>query len=101
MRTWLICAGLHATKLHEHFFQGLQFRPIQLDELWANVRQESQAARRWVALETTTKIVPVIRLGPRTLELTYAVVHELRQRMQSGCRCQFLAAMGCGSTFMR
>ena len=46
--------------------------------------QESQEVWVWVAMEATTKIVPVIRLGPRTLEMAYAVVHELRQRLQPG-----------------
>ncbi len=31
-----------------------------------------------------TKIVPVIRLGPRTLAVAYAVVHELRHWMRTG-----------------
>ena len=38
----------------------------------------------WVAMEATTKIVPVIQLGPRTLEMAYAVVYELRTRMHVG-----------------
>ena len=38
LRTWLTRAGLHAEKLHEHFFRGLRFAHIQLDELWANAR---------------------------------------------------------------
>ena len=38
LRTWLTRAGLHAEKLHEHFFQSLSFRQIPLDELWANAR---------------------------------------------------------------
>jgi IS1 family transposase len=84
LRTWLTRAGLHAEKLHAHFFQGLSFRHIQLDELWANVRQESQEVWVWVAMEVTTKLMPVIQLGRRTLERAYAVVHELRQRMQPG-----------------
>jgi hypothetical protein len=35
-------------------------------------------------MEVTTKIIPVIRLGPRTLAAAYAVTHELRQRMAPG-----------------
>ena len=35
-------------------------------------------------MEVTTKIVPVIRLGPRTLAVAQEVVHELHQRMQTG-----------------
>jgi hypothetical protein len=42
VRTWLTRAGLHAEKLHECFLRGLSFQHIQLDELWANVRQASQ-----------------------------------------------------------
>ena len=38
LRTWLTRAGLHAAKLHEHFFQRLTFQHSQLDELWANAR---------------------------------------------------------------
>jgi len=84
LRTWLTRAGVHAVKLHEHFFRGLRFQHIQLDELWANVRQESQEVWVWAAIEATSKIVPVIQLGPRTLEMASAVVHELRHRMHPG-----------------
>jgi len=38
LRTWLTRAGLHAEKLHTHFFRGLRFDHVQLDELWANAR---------------------------------------------------------------
>ena len=38
LRTWLTRAGLHAEKLHAHFFQRLRLDHIQLDELWANAR---------------------------------------------------------------
>ena len=84
LRTLLTRAGLHAKKVYEHFFRGLRFEHIQLDELWANVRRESQEVWVWVAMEATTKMVPVIQLGPRTLDMAYAVVHELRTRMQVG-----------------
>jgi hypothetical protein len=84
LRTWLTRAGLHARKLHARFFQDLRCAHIQLDELWANVRQASQDVWVWTAVEATTKIIPVIRLGPRTLQMAYAVVHELHHRLQSG-----------------
>jgi IS1 family transposase len=84
LRTWLTRAGLHGAKLHGHFFQRLKLSHVQLDELWANVRQTSREVWVWTSMEVTTKIVPVIRLGPRTLALAYAVVHELRQRMETG-----------------
>jgi IS1 family transposase len=84
LRTWLTRAGLHAVKLHDHFFQQLKLQHVQLGELWANVRQKSHEVWVWTSMEVTTKIIPVIRLSPRTLAIAYAVVHELRQRMQAG-----------------
>jgi hypothetical protein len=36
-----------------------------------------------VALEATTKTVPVLQLGPGTLDMVYGVVHEFRERMQA------------------
>jgi hypothetical protein len=35
-------------------------------------------------MEVTTKVVPVIQLGPRTLAMAQAVVYELRQCLQPG-----------------
>ncbi len=69
LRTWLTRAAQQAEKLHAHFFRGLRCDHIQLDELWAHVRQEGQEVWVWVAVEAATKIVPVIQLGPRTLEM--------------------------------
>jgi hypothetical protein len=46
--------------------------------------QAGQEIWLWADLDATTKIVPVIRLGPRTLQLAYAVVHELHHRLQPG-----------------
>ena len=46
--------------------------------------QTRHAVWVWTSLEITTKIVPVIRLGPRTLAVAQAVGHELHQRMQTG-----------------
>jgi len=94
LRSWLTRAGLHAEKVHDHFFWGLRFDHVQLDELWANVRRENQEVWVWVAMEATTKIVPVIQLGPRTLEVAYAVVHELRARMQAGVALPIFSSDG-------
>jgi hypothetical protein len=36
-------------------------------------------------MEATSKVIPVMKLGPRTLDLAMGVVHELCERMPSGC----------------
>jgi len=89
LRTWLTRSGKHAEKLHSVFFQELIFAHIQLDELWANVRQASQEVWLWVATEATTKVIPVIRLGPRTMDMAMGVVHTLCSTMPPGCTPAF------------
>ena len=85
MRRWLTRAGQHAERMHNAVFEGVEFRHNQLDELWANVRHEAQEIWLWVALEAQTKVIPVMTLGPRTLEMAMKVVHELKERMPGGC----------------
>ena len=87
LRTWLTRAGLQAGKEHRHFFHHLILHHIQLDELWlwANVCQRSHAVWVWAVVEASSKLVPVLRLGPRTMDLAYSVVHDLRQILQPGC----------------
>ena len=85
LRTWLTRAGMHAERLHGVFFQELIIRHIQLDELWANVRHKAQEVWLWLAMEATSKVIPVMKLGPRTLDMAMGLIHELRQRMPSGC----------------
>ncbi len=65
LRTWQTRAGMHAKALHARFFQKLIFRHIQLDELWANVCNESQEVWLWAAIEATTKVVERINLTIR------------------------------------
>lgn len=38
----------------------------------------------WAAMEAASKVIPVMRLGLRTLEMATGVVHELCERMPSG-----------------
>ena len=49
------------------------------------MRHKAHEVWLWVAMEATTKVIPGMKLGPRTLEIAMGVVHELRQRMPSGC----------------
>jgi predicted amidophosphoribosyltransferase len=51
LRTWLTRAGMHAEKLHARLFQELIYGHIQLDELWANVRQAQEDVWVWTACD--------------------------------------------------
>jgi hypothetical protein len=83
LRTWLTCSGEQSQKLHERFFQNLSLGHIQLDELWAKVKEKEQAVWVWTVCEA--KIIPVIQLGARTQDIAYSVVHELKSRLKAGC----------------
>jgi IS1 family transposase len=85
LRTWLVRSGVQGRKLHERFFIGLELVHVQLDELWAKVKQAKQDIWVWVACEAKTKIIPVIQLGPRTQDMAYSVMHELKSKMKAGC----------------
>lgn len=85
VRTWLARGGAHGQRLHQRFFANLDLAHVQLDELWANVKQSDQDIWVWVACEAKYKLIPVLQLGPRTQNMAYSVVHELKSRLKPGC----------------
>lgn len=85
LRTWLARSGAHGRKLHQRFFTNLDLVHLQLDELWADVKQSRQDIWVWTICDARTKLIPVVQLGPRTLEMAYGVVHELKSRLKVGC----------------
>jgi IS1 family transposase/transposase-like protein len=85
IRTWLTRAGLHAASLHERLFQGLKLLHVQLDELCTKTRQGADALWIWFAVDARTKIVPVLKVGPRTQPMAHAVVHTLVKVLAPDC----------------
>ena len=85
LRTWLTRSGAQSRKLHEYFFRNLSLVHIQLDELWANVKEKGQALWVWTVCEAKTKIIPVLEIGARSQQMAYSVVHELKSRLKGGC----------------
>jgi IS1 family transposase len=49
------------------------------------VRQGSQETWVWAVVEASIKLVSVLKMGSRTLDVAYAVVHNLSQMLQPGC----------------
>jgi len=85
IRTWLTRAGLHATSLHERLFQNLRLLHIQLDELCTKTRQSADALWVWFAIDARTKIIPVLKVGPRTQPVAHAVAHALVRVLAPDC----------------
>jgi len=82
---WLTRAGEHAQSFHEHFFSHLQLPYVQLDELRTRLRCAKQVLWLWLAIDPKTKILPVLRLGPRTQNMAHLFIHSLRQLLAPGC----------------
>ncbi len=80
---WLERMGQHSQELHNVYFQCLFIPLLQLDELYARVRQEG-ARWLWLVLDPVSKIIPVMHLGGRKTEDGMQVVHELQQRLAPG-----------------
>jgi IS1 family transposase len=85
IRTWLTRAGLHATSLHEQLFQNLKLLHIQLDELCTKTRQGANALWVWFAIDARTKVIAVLKVGPRTQPIAHAVVHALVKMLAPDC----------------
>ncbi len=76
---WLTRAGEHAQTLHERCFCHLRLPHLQLDELRTRLRSSTQVLWLWLAIDTLTKMLPVLQLGPRTQHAAHLLIHSLRQ----------------------
>jgi hypothetical protein len=76
---------MHAEKLHTRCFQELIYGHIHLDELRANFDHKGKEMWLRVATEATSKLIPVIEMGPRTLDMAMGVVHALVGTMRPDC----------------
>jgi len=85
IQRWLTRGGMHAERLHRHFFQGLELKHIQLDEIKARLREKAQELWVWVAIDVSTKVIPVLEVGPRTQALANRVIHRLKDTLALGC----------------
>ena len=76
---WLMRMGQHSQALHNHYFQQLVLRVVQMDELYAKVR--TGVKWLWLAIDAKTKIIPALHLGDRKQEDAHALVHDLHLRL--------------------
>jgi IS1 family transposase len=83
--TWLTRAGEHAQRLHKRSFCHLHLPHIQLDELRTRLRSHTRVLWLWLVIDPTTKLLPVLHLGPRTQDAAHSVIHSLRQHLAPEC----------------
>lgn len=97
---WLVEAAEHLRALCAYFLCDVHVNQVQLDELYAVLRQVQDADLSadaaiqhldrspywvWTAMDPESKLLLVIDVGTRTLEMAQCVVHQVMQVMASGC----------------
>ncbi len=80
----------HSQGLHNRWFCGLVLSLVQLDELYAQVKDSEQARWLWLVIDPVTKIIPTLHLGGRKREDAYAVTHDLKERVAPECVPSFM-----------
>ena len=93
---WLVEAAEQLTAFSAYFLCDLHVKQLQLDELYAVLRDlkageinEDEAIQRlerspywvWTAMDPNSKLLLVIDAGTRTLEMAQRVVHQVVQRL--------------------
>jgi IS1 family transposase len=71
--------------VHAHFFRNLNIGHLQFDELYTTLRDKAHDVWGWGAFDPQTKLMPALRIGPRTQNLALALVHAAAQALAPGC----------------
>jgi IS1 family transposase len=97
---WLVEAAEQLRAFSAYFLCDIHVRQLQLDELYAVLREvkngalsEAEAITRlehspawvWTAMDPESKLLLVINVGPRTLEMAQRVVHRVVQVLAPHC----------------
>jgi hypothetical protein len=102
---WLVEAAEHLRAFAAYFLCDLHLEQLQLDELYAVLRDlkagainDDEAIRRlerspywvWTAMDPTSKLLVVVDVGCRTLARAQCVVHQVSRLLAPGCVPLFL-----------
>ena len=102
---WLVEAAEQLRAFSAYFLCDLHIEQLQLDEVYAVLRQvkageisDAEAITRlerspywgWTAMDPTSKLLVVIDVGGRTLAMAQRVVHQVLRLLAPGCVPLFL-----------
>jgi IS1 family transposase len=102
---WLVEAAEQLRAFCAYFLCDLHLEQLQLDELYAVLRQvqaggisDDEAIERldrspywvWTAMDPRSKLLVVVDVGTRTLEMAQRVLHQVAQVLAPGCVPLFL-----------
>jgi transposase-like protein len=66
---WLERMGEHSQGLHTRLFRGLVVSLVQLDELYAQVKDSEPARWLWLVMDPVTKVIPTRHLGDGSVKM--------------------------------
>ena len=81
---WLHRMGEHSQNWHNQLFRELTLMVLQLDELYTRVRGMASARWLWLAIDPLSKAIPSLHIGGRTKEDAFALVHDIKNRLEPG-----------------
>jgi hypothetical protein len=102
---WLVEAAEHLRAFSAYFLCNLHLEQLQLDELYAVLRDlkagainDDEAIRRlerspywvWTAMDPMSKLLVVVEVGSRTLAMAQRVVHQVTEVLAPGSVPLFL-----------
>jgi hypothetical protein len=102
---WLVEAAEHLRAFAAYFLCALHLEQLQLDELYAVLRElqagaisDDEAIKRlerspswvWTAMDPRSKLLVVVDVGSRTLAMAQRVVHQGTRLLAPGCVPLFL-----------
>src|SRR5215470_2672536 len=102
---WLVEAAEHLRAFSAYFLCDLHLEQLQLDELYAVLRDlkggainDDEAITRlerspswvWTAMDPQSKLLVVVEVGCRTLAMAQRVVHQVTRVLAPGCVPLFL-----------
>src|SRR6266446_2049854 len=102
---WLVEAAEQLRAFSAYFLCDLHLEQLQLDELYAVLRElkagaisDDEAIKRlerspywvWTVMDPTSKLLVAVDVGTRTLEMAQRVVHQVTQVLAPGCVPLFL-----------
>ncbi len=97
---WLVEAAEQLRAFSRYFLCDVHVKQLQLDELYAVLREvkagdlsDDEAIKRlerssswvWTALDPESKLLVVVDVGPRSLEMAQRVVHQVVEVLAPGC----------------
>ena len=77
--------GQRTARAAQWLFRELTLSLVQMDELYAKVKDSEQACWLWLVIDPVTKVIPTLHLGGRKSIDAYAVAHDLKERLEPDC----------------